>query len=57
MKATFALLASRDVHNWARQLAWDIHQKYHTGTIDNRLPPHISLKQPFAIQNLTALDE
>lgn len=57
MKATFALLASRDVHNWVRQLAWDIHQKYHTGTIDNRLPPHISLKQPFVIQNFTALDE
>jgi hypothetical protein len=39
MKATFALLANTEVHNWMRKLAWGFHQKYRTGTIDCRLPP------------------
>ncbi len=56
MKATFALLANREVHNVVRKLAWEIHQKYRTGTIDCRLPPHISLKQPFPIADLTGLE-
>ena len=56
MKATFALLANRDVHNWVRRLAWQIHQTYRTGTLHCRLPPHISLKQPFPTTDLTALE-
>ena len=56
MKATFALLANRDVHNWVRRLAWQIHQTYRTGTLHCRLPPHISLKQPFPVTDLTALE-
>src|SRR5437867_165882 len=56
MKATFALLANREVYNWVRKLAWEIHQKYRTGTQHCRLPPHISLKQPFRISDLTALE-
>jgi 2'-5' RNA ligase len=57
MKAAFALLANVEVHNFVRRLAWGIHEKYHTGTIDARLPPHISLKQPFGISNLDPLEE
>lgn len=56
MKATFALLANREVYNWVRKLAWEIHQTYRTGTLHCRLPPHISLKQPFAITDLAALE-
>lgn len=56
MKATFALLANTEIHNLVRKLEWEIHQKYHTGTIDCRLPPHISLKQPFRISDLGALE-
>ena len=56
MRATFALLADRQVHNWVRKLAWEIHQKYRTGTQHCRLPPHISLKQPFHISDLPALE-
>ena len=56
MKATFALLANREVYNWVRKLAWEIHQKYRTGIQHCRLPPHISLKQPFRISDLTALE-
>jgi 2'-5' RNA ligase len=56
MKATFALLANTEVYNVVRKLAWDIHQKYRTGTLHCRLPPHISLKQPFAIADLAQLE-
>lgn len=56
MKATFALLANTEIHNLVRKLAWEAHQKYRTGMIDCRLPPHISLKQPFHIADLAALE-
>jgi 2'-5' RNA ligase len=55
VKATFALLADNRVHNLVRKLSWDIHQAYHTGIDVCRLPPHVSLKQPFDISNLDAL--
>jgi 2'-5' RNA ligase len=57
MKATFALLADRETHNLVRKLTWDIHQKYRTGIDACRLPPHISLKQPFDIADLDSLTE
>lgn len=57
MKATFVLLADSDVHNFIRKLTWEIHQKYRTGTRHAALPPHISLKQPFHIPNIPAVEE
>jgi len=57
MKATFALLANTEVHNLVRKLTWDIHMKYRTGTLLSRLQPHISLKQPFTIPDLPALED
>lgn len=57
MKATFALLADNQTHNLVRKLSWDIHRKYRTGIDVCRLPPHISLKQPFDISDLDALSE
>lgn len=57
MKATFALLADSETHNLVRKLSWDIHQKYRTGIDVCRLPPHISLKQPFDISDLDVLSE
>lgn len=55
MKATFALLADNEIHNLVRKLAWDIHRKYRTGIDVCRLPPHISLKQPFDISDADSL--
>jgi 2'-5' RNA ligase len=55
MKAALALLANTEVHNFVRQLAWAIHQKFHIGIEASRLPPHVSLKQPFAVSDLSAL--
>lgn len=54
MKATFALFADTDVHNLIQTLAWELHQKYRTGTL--RLPPHVSLKQPFGVTDLAGLE-
>ena len=56
MKATFALLANNEIHNLVRKLSWDIHRKYRTGIDITRLPPHISLKQPFDVSDLNALE-
>lgn len=57
MKATFALVANRDAYNVVRKLAWDIHQRYRTGTAHCRLPPHISLKQPFRVPETAAAED
>ena len=57
MKATFALLANAQVHNLVRKLSWNIHRKYRTGIEVCRLPPHISLKQPFDIFDLDSLED
>lgn len=57
MKATFALLANLEVHNFIRKLSWDIHLKYRTGTRHASLPPHISIKQPFSVSDLPALEK
>ncbi len=52
MKAGFALLVDEQTHNFMRELALEIDRKYHTGLVAAQLPPHISLKQPFAISDL-----
>ena len=57
MKTTFALLANREIHNQVRKLSWDINQKYRTGIDITHLPPHISLKQPFASSDLPLLEQ
>jgi 2'-5' RNA ligase len=57
MKAAFAILANLEAYNFVRRLAWNIHFHYRTGTIDARLPPHVSLKQPFAFADLDAPEE
>jgi len=56
MKATFALLADIAVANFVRKLAWEIHQKYRTGTGICRLLPHVSLKQLFEIEDVAWLE-
>jgi 2'-5' RNA ligase len=55
VKATFALLADTTIHNLIRRLSWEFHQRYRAGTLP--LPPHVSLKQPFAAADLPALEE
>lgn len=57
MRAAFAVLANIKVYNYVRKLAWQIHQQYQTGISVCRLPPHVSLKQPFVIEDLPGLED
>ena len=57
MKAAFALLPNSEIHNAVRKLSWDIHRIYRTDLDVCRLPPHISLKQPFDISDLDSLSD
>ncbi len=56
MRATFALLTDLETHNRVRKLSWEAHRTYGTGTLNVRLPPHVSLKQPFPVADLAALE-
>jgi len=56
MYAAFALLANAEVDNLVRKLGWEMHQKYRTGTKHCRLPPHVSLKQPFRVPSADAAE-
>lgn len=47
MNIGIALLADRKVHNLARNITFDINNKYKTGNETALLPQHISLKQSF----------
>ncbi len=40
-----------------RKLSWDIHRQYRTSIDASRLQPHISLKQPFAVQAVELVAE
>lgn len=55
MQAAFALLPHHDSANVACRLAWDLHRKYRTGLFARRLPPRVSLKQPFDIDDMEEL--
>ncbi len=55
MKATFALLAPYPVFNLVRTIAWDAHTQQGINLDVARIAPHVSLKQPFAVRNLTGL--
>lgn len=57
MKAAFALLADYPTHNAVRGLAWQMYQKYGVSLETSRLPPHVSLKQPFDISDVSALED
>ena len=56
MLVTFALLGDDRLHNVIRKLALEIHHAHQTGLHAGLLPPHISLKQPFRIADLAAIE-
>jgi 2'-5' RNA ligase len=56
MKAGFALLVDRTVHNIIRKLAFDLNRDYRTGFRGAQVPPHISLKQPFRVSDVGAVE-
>ena len=56
MLVAFALLGNDHLHNVIRKLALTVHRTHGTGLHAGILPPHISLKQPFRITDLPAIE-
>lgn len=57
MKATFVLIASNEIENMARKIMLKAHKNAEIGFEMTRLPHHVSLKQPFKIADLDAIEE
>ena len=57
MKAAIALLANYQVQNFVRRIVFELDQKYQIDFVASHLPGHISLKQPFAFDNMARLEE
>ena len=56
MKAGFVLLFDHTIHNLLRRLAYELHRDYQLGFHGALIPPHISLKQPFQIDDVDAVE-
>jgi len=57
MKATFALLTDNCVYNYMRRVAYAINDEFQVGFYGAQLPAHISLKQPFIIDDIYQVEE
>lgn len=57
MKATFVLIASNETENMARKIMLEAHRKSDLGFEMTRLPHHVSLKQPFHIDDLNEIEK
>ncbi len=57
MKCTFALLVDEKIHNFIRKKAVEMHSETGCGFYAAQLQPHISLKQPFEIDDLKKAED
>lgn len=57
MKATMLLITGTEAENFGRKLMLLAYKAGNMGFEMARLPPHVSLKRPFAIKSLEQLDE
>jgi hypothetical protein len=55
MKATLALIPDLTTLNEVMALSWNLHLRHGTGVEVRKLPPHVSLKQPFEAPEITDL--
>lgn len=56
MKAGFALLVDHTIHNLIRKLSFELNRDYRIGFRGAQVPPHISLKQPFQVSDVVAVE-
>jgi 2'-5' RNA ligase len=56
MRATFVLLTDWETQNFMRKLALELDTRYQIGLSGCLLPAHVSLKQPFQIADLHAVE-
>ncbi|MBI4977737.1 MAG: 2'-5' RNA ligase family protein [Spirochaetes bacterium] len=57
MKCAFAYLVSSEIHNYIRKKAIEIDKYINNGFYAAQLPPHVSLKQPFKIDDLAQVEK
>jgi hypothetical protein len=57
VKCAVGLLFDHNLDNVVNALAWRVHCEAGLGIECRRLPPHVSLKQPFEIGDLNRLSE
>ena len=56
MKATFVLIANNETENMGRKIMLEAHRKGDLGFEMARLPHHVSLKQPFKINDIDEIE-
>lgn len=56
MKAAIVLLANSSIQNMTRQIVLTLHRNYQTAFYASLLPAHVSLKQPFAFEDMHVLE-
>jgi 2'-5' RNA ligase len=57
MKAAIALLANREIQNYARRIVFDLNRKHGIRFLASLLPAHVSLKQPFSFDSMEKLEK
>lgn len=57
MKCTLAFLVDDTIHNYVRKKSIEINKIIKNGFLGSLLPPHISLKQPFAIDDIEIVEK
>jgi 2'-5' RNA ligase len=57
MKAAIALLASYEVQNFVRKIAFDLNRQYGVDFFASLTPAHITLKQAFSFESMERLEQ
>ncbi|MCD4819848.1 MAG: 2'-5' RNA ligase family protein [Candidatus Cloacimonetes bacterium] len=57
MKCTFALLVNNEIHDFMRKKACEINAEIRNGFFASQFTPHISLKQPFHIDDIGKVEK
>jgi hypothetical protein len=56
LRATIVLLTDRETQDFIRKLGVELDDRFNIGLFGCLLPAHVSLKQPFQIANLPAME-
>jgi 2'-5' RNA ligase len=57
MKAAIVLLANTPIQNYLRRIVFELNTGYQVAFFGSLLPSHVSLKQPFAFEDMDVLEK
>ena len=57
MRAAIVLLANAPIQNFIRRIVFELNTKYQVAFYASLLPAHVSLKQPFAFEDMDVLEK